>query len=67
MTRIVGCMVGFCLLFILSSSADAQGVVNYPPADGMMYTVPPEYAAPGGLGAGYSETFPALSPVRKLH
>ena len=43
-------------------SAHAQGVVNYPPADGMMYALPPQYAAPGGLGVGYTETPPALSP-----
>jgi hypothetical protein len=61
MKRIIGCMVGSCLVFVLSSSVKAQGVVNYPPADGMMYTVPPEYAAPGGLGTGYTETPPALS------
>jgi hypothetical protein len=61
MKRIIGCMVGSCLVFVLSSSVNAQGVVNYPPADGMMYTVPPEYAGPGGLGAGYSEAFPAVS------
>jgi len=61
MTRIVGCMMVSCLVFVLSGSADAQGVVNYPPADGMMYTVPPQYAAPGGLGTGYTETFPAQS------
>jgi hypothetical protein len=61
MTRIVGCMVGSCLVFVLTNSVRAQGVVNYPPADGMMYTLPPQYAAPGGLGAGYTETFPALS------
>jgi hypothetical protein len=58
MSRIAGCMLGFCLVLVLTSGAHAQSVLNYPPADGMMYTVPPEYAAPGGLGAAYVETPP---------
>jgi hypothetical protein len=61
MTRNVGCIVGSCLVFVLTSSAGAQEVVNYPPADGMMYTLPPQYAAPGGLGSEYTETPPAVS------
>jgi hypothetical protein len=59
MSRIFGYMVGACLLVVLMPGAQAQGVVNYPPADGMMYAIPPQYPAPGGFGGQYTQTYPA--------
>jgi hypothetical protein len=61
MRRIIAGMLGVGMIVALTSGARAQGVVHYPPADGMMYTPPPQYAAPGGLGAQYSETAPAYA------
>jgi hypothetical protein len=61
MSRIIGSMLVAGLILLFTSGAQAQGVVHYPPADGMMYTAPPQYAAPGGLGAEYTETFPTFS------
>jgi len=62
MNRNLGYGFGAFLLLALTPGAGAQGVVNYPPADGMMYAVPPQYPAPGGFGGQYTQTYPANAP-----
>ena len=34
-------------------------MVNYPPADGMMYAPAPVFPAPGGFGGNCAQTYPA--------
>ena len=52
-------LIGGALLVILMPGAQAQGVVNYPPADGMMYAPAPVFPAPGGFGGNYAQTYPS--------
>src|SRR6476620_5472457 len=61
MNRIAGWLIGGALLVVLMPWAQAQGVVNYPPADGMMYAPAPVYPAPGGFGGNYAQTYPSYA------
>jgi hypothetical protein len=59
MGRIVGIMLGAGLILGLTADGKAQGLASYPQAWGNMYYYPPVYAAPGAVGAQYTETYPA--------
>lgn len=58
MSRVFAIAMGAALLSSLSPGARAQGVVHYPPADGMMYAPHPIFPAPGGFGGNYAQTYP---------
>jgi len=58
MIRILAFAMGASLLLGIVPRAQAQGVVNYPPADGMMYAPAPVFPAPGGFGGNYAQTYP---------
>ena len=61
MNRPMGMMLilGFALGF--SAGAQAQSVVDWPPATGHMQFVPPSYPALGAIGGQYVETFPSFA------
>jgi len=61
MSRILRFAIGAFLLSVLIPAAQAQGVVNYPPADGMMYAPAPVFPAPGGFGGNYAQTYPSYA------
>jgi len=61
MSRNFRFVIGAFLLSVLIPAAQAQGVVNYPPADGMMYAPAPVFPAPGGFGGNYAQTYPSYS------
>ena len=67
MTRTLPYVIGAFLLIVLVPGARAQGVVNYPPADGMMYAPAPVFPAPGGFGGDYAQTYPSVPAGGVLH
>ena len=60
MSRMYGIIVASCLLLGSVPGAEAQYVVEWPPATGYFTAVPPSYPAPGAVGAQYMETFPTF-------
>jgi hypothetical protein len=63
MRRAFGILAGATLLAVLLPGARAQGVVSYPPADGMMYAPAPVFPAQGGFGEQYLQSYPANAPA----
>src|SRR5689334_22840538 len=63
MKHLLSLLATALLLAVLAPGAQAQGVVYYPPADGIMYAPPPLIPAPGGFGAQYLQSYPANTPA----
>src|SRR5262245_31386791 len=61
MKRMFGIMMVAGFSLAIGSQANAQ-VWHYPPADGIMYTVPPVFLAPDAIGAPYVEVPPTFTP-----
>ncbi|MBV8486947.1 MAG: hypothetical protein JO161_01590, partial [Planctomycetaceae bacterium] len=61
MNRPIGMMLNLGMALGLSAGAQAQSVVDWPPATGHMQFVPPSYPALGAIGGQYVETFPPFA------
>jgi hypothetical protein len=61
MNRPIGIILSVGITLGLSARAQAQLVVDWPPATGHMQFVPPIYPGPGAVGSQYVETFPSFA------
>ena len=61
MKRLIGIILSVGIALGLSAGAQAQSVVDWPPATGHMQFLPPSFPGPGAVGAQYVETFPSFA------